>query len=315
MLHYLARRLPAALLTIWGASALIFILMKMAPGNPAAVLAGPDADAETLKLINQQLGLDRPPLVQYLSWLKGVLTGDLGDSLVFHQPISTMIGASFGNTLQLALSATVLMCVMGVGLGILGGASRLPRLRVTLDTLFSVFLALPTYVTAVLALVVFGVLFPNILPISGAGDFSRNPDYALKALVLPSLALAIPHSAVVGRLLQSKMREQMKEDYVRAARAKGLSNKRIVGVHILKNSLSTAIVVIGIRFGGLLGGAVLIEALFARNGLGQLLTTSIMNRDYFVVQDLVLFSVCVAIVMQLLSEVALAAIDPRVRLS
>lgn len=315
MLHYLARRVPAALLTIWGASMLIFILMKMAPGSPAAVLAGPDADEATLAAINHQLGLDRSPLTQYLDWMTGVLRGDLGESLVFHQPITTMIAAGLGNTLQLAASATILMCVIGVGLGVLGGASQSFRMRATLDTLFSIFLALPTYVTAVIALVVFGVIFPNALPISGSGDFSQDPAFALKALILPSIALAIPQSAVIGRLLQSKMREQMREDYVRAARAKGLSRRRVVGVHVLKNSLSTAIVVIGIRFGGLLGGAVLIEALFARNGLGQLLTTSILNRDYFLVQDLVLFSVCVAIVMQLLSEIILATIDPRVRLT
>jgi peptide/nickel transport system permease protein len=315
VLNYLARRIPAALLTVWGASVLIFVLMKMAPGSPAAVLAGPDADAATLAAISHQLGLDRSPAVQYFGWLKGIASGNLGDSLIFHQPISTLITASFGSTLQLAIAATLLMCAIGIGLGVLGGASRSARLRGTLDTVFSIFLALPTYVTAVLALIAFGVVFPNFLPISGAGDFTQDPGYALKALVLPSIALAIPHSAVVGRLLQSKMREQAREDYVRAAKAKGLSNARIVGVHVLRNSLSTAIVVIGIRFGGLLGGAVLIEALFARNGLGQLLTTSILNRDYYIVQDLVLFSVCVAIIMQLLSEVILASIDPRVRLT
>ncbi|MBB5159359.1 peptide/nickel transport system permease protein [Saccharopolyspora phatthalungensis] len=308
------RRIPAALLTALGASIVIFVLMQLAPGSPASVLAGPDATPETVAAIERSLGLDKAAPVQYFDWLRGLVTGQLGDSLIYRQSIAELIGQRLESTIELAALAAILMCVIGIALGVLGGSSRSARVRATLDSAFSILLALPTYVTAVLLLLLFGVVWPDILPVSGETLLSESPGGALQSLILPAITLAIPHSAVIGRLLQTSMREAMHEDYVRAANAKGLTHRRVLWVHVLRNSMSTAVVVIGIRFGGLLGGAVLVEALFARNGVGQLLVQSVLSRDYFVVQDLILFAVVAAIVMQLISEMALAALDPRVRL-
>ncbi|KRC65828.1 peptide ABC transporter permease [Aeromicrobium sp. Root236] len=314
MTAYLLRRAPAALLTVWAASVIIFVLMRMAPGSPATVLAGPDASAATVASIEKSLGLDASLPVQYVHWLGDLATGRLGDSIIYQQSIASLIGERMESTLELAIAATVLMCLLGIGLGVLGGSTRSGRVRAFLDTTFSVLLALPTYVTAVLLLVLFGVVWPDILPVSGETLATHSPVGAFQSLVLPAITLAIPHGAVIARMLQSSMREAMHEDYVRAANAKGLTHRRVLWVHVLRNSMSTAIVVIGIRFGGLLGGAVLVEALFARNGVGQLLVSSVQSRDYFVVQDLILFAVVTAIVVQLISEIVLAVIDPRVRL-
>lgn len=314
MSSYLLRRLPAAMLTLLGASVIVFVLMQIAPGSPATVVAGSDATPEQLASIKRELGLDVPAPLQYLDWLRGLVSGDLGTSLVNRQPIAELIGSRLESTVELALSAALLMCLLGISLGAIGGSTRSNRVRAMLDGSSSVLLALPTYVTSVILLFIFGVVW-TAMPISGEALMSENSTAALQYLVLPSIALAIPHSAVIGRLLATSMREAMHEDYVRAARAKGCSYRRIVWIHVLRNAMSTAIVVIGIRFGGLLGGAVLVESLFARNGLGPLLVSSVLSRDYFVVQDLILFAVAAAIVAQVLSEVALALADARVRLA
>lgn len=312
---YLLRRAPSAILTALAASIVVFLLMQAAPGSPASVLAGADATPEVVAATEKSLGLDVNLPTQYWNWLTGLLTGHLGNSLIYQQPIARIIASRLESTVELALMATLFMIVLGICLGILGGSARNARLRAGLDTVFSLLLALPTFVTAVLLLTLFGVVLPNVLPISGETLFSADPAGALRSLLLPAITLAVPHAAVVARLLQTSMREALHEDYVRAATAKGLTRRRVVWVHVLRNSMSTAVVVIGIRFGGLLGGAVLVEALFARNGIGQLLVSSVQTRDYFVVQDLVLLAVVIAIVAQLLSEICLAALDPRVRLS
>ncbi|MGO4588881.1 ABC transporter permease [Paenarthrobacter sp. 2TAF44] len=312
--NYLIRRLPAMLVTLFAASILIFLILRLAPGSPAATIAGPDASAEQIHAVEEKLGLNAPLPQQYGTWLIGLVTGNLGVSIINDQPITTLIGSRVESTLLLALAATVLMSLLGITLGVLGGSSRSARLRSYLDAFYSVLLSLPTYVTSVLLLVLFGVLIP-VLPISGEATFEDGIGEVLTYLVLPATALAIPHAAVIGRLLQNSMQEAMHEDYVRFGIAKGLSRARILWLHVLRNSMGTAIVAIGIRFSGLLGGAVVVEALFSRNGLGQLMIGSVLSRDYVVVQDLIMLAVAIAVIVQALSEVALASMDPRIRLS
>jgi len=314
MIRYLIRRLPSALITLAIASILVFLLLRLAPGSPAESVAGPDASREAIAAIEQRLGLDEPWPVQYFKWAGGLVSGKLGKSLVTDQPITSLILSRAESTISLALAATFLMSALGLALGVLGGTARSRHTRTALDGTYSVLLSLPTYVTSVLLLALFGVAWP-VIPVSGEALWSDGAGQEALFLVLPAVALAIPHSAVIGRLLQTNMQEALNEDYVRFAIAKGLSRRRVVWVHVLKNSIGTAVVIIGIRFGSLLGGALVIEALFARNGLGQLMVSSVLMRDYLVVQDLILFAVLTAVSVQVLSEIALAAVDPRIRLT
>lgn len=312
--QYLLRRVPSALLTALAASILIFVVMRLAPGSPATVIAGPDASRETIEKIEHQLGLDNSWPLQYWDWIHGLLTGHLGDSFIYDQPITELLAPRLESTLELALAATLAMSVLGIALGVYSGASRSARARGVMDATYSILLSLPPYVMSVLFILLFGVVFP-ILPVSGGVSVSENFSEGVRYLLLPALAVGIPQSAVIGRLLQTRIQDSLNEDYVRAAAAKGASRRRIVWIHVLRNSMSTAVVAIGIRFGSLLGGAIIVEALFARNGVGTLLISSVFDRDYFVIQNLILFAVLAAIIVQLLSEVALAILDPRIRLS
>jgi peptide/nickel transport system permease protein len=313
VLRYVVRRIPSVILTAIAASILIFVVMRLASGNPAEQVAGPDASPDQVAAIAASMGLDRPFVAQYWTWLSGLVTGDLGDSLINSQPIGELIGSRVESTLELALSAAILMSVLGIALGLFGGSARSARLRTFLDGLFAVLLSLPTFVTSVFILVLFEVAF-NFLPISGEGLLSEDVVDAIRHLILPSIALSLPFAAVVGRMLQASVRDALQEDYVRSARAKGMSRRRIMWVHVLRNSMSTAVVVIGIRFGSLLGGAVIVEALFGRNGLGQLLINSVQSRDYFVTQDLIIFSVVATMLIQIVTELVLARLDPRTTL-
>lgn len=313
MLRFLARRLPSVLLILALTSVIAFALPRLAGGDPAQVVAGSDATAEQVAAIRVQMGLDRPLPVQYLDWLGGVLTGDLGTSLISNRPISQLILARVGSTLELAVSATVLMVAFGLGLGILAGTLRRGLARGVLDGVLSVLLATPPHVTGLVLILFLGIAW-RLLPISGEVSVLRDPLTGLSYLILPAFALALPQAAMIARLIQARMRQVRQEEFVDLATAKGVPPGRIAVSHVLRNSLGTAIIATGIRVGELLAGAVVIEAIFGRNGLGLMAVDAVSSRDYQVVQVLVLFAVAIAVVVHLLSEILLATLDPRIRL-
>lgn len=294
-------------------SVVAFLLPRLGGGDPALVVAGPEATLEQVEAIRIGMGLDRPLVVQYLDWLAGLLRGDLGSSLISNRPISQLVMSRLGSTLELALSATILMVVMGLLLGILAGSvTRGPR-RAALDTALSILLATPPHVTGLIMILAFGIAW-RLLPISGEVSILANPAAGLSYLVLPALALALPQAAMIARLIQARMYQVRQEDFVDLARAKGVPPRRIAISHIMRNSLGTAVVATGIRVGELLAGAVVMEAIFGRNGLGLMAVDAVSSRDYEVVQVLVLGAVVIAVLVHLLSEILLAALDPRIRL-
>lgn len=313
MLRFLARRLPSVLLILAVTSVIAFALPRLAGGDPAQVVAGSDATAEQVEAIRVQMGLDRPLPVQYLDWLGGVMTGDLGTSLISNRPISQLILARVGSTLELAISATVLMVAFGLGLGILAGTLRRGLARGALDGVLSVLLATPPHVTGLILILALGIAW-QLLPISGEVSILRDPLTGLSYLILPAFALALPQAAMIARLIQARMRQVRQEEFVDLATAKGVPPGRIAVSHVLRNSLGTAIIATGIRVGELLAGAVVIEAIFGRNGLGLMAVDAVSSRDYQVVQVLVLFAVVIAVAVHLLSEILLATLDPRIRL-
>ncbi|MDG6107306.1 ABC transporter permease [Dactylosporangium aurantiacum] len=313
MLVFLARRAPAVLGVLLVSSVLAFALPRLAPGDPAVAVAGADASPEQVAEVRALLGLDRPAVEQYFHWLGGVLTGDLGTSYLTGRPVAEMIGDRIGSTVELAIVAGIIMAVLGIVLGTLGGGPRSPWARGTLDAVNSVLLAAPPFLTGLLLALLLGVTF-RVLPVSGEVALLDDPDIALQYLALPALALALPQAAAIARLLETAMRQARSDDYVDLAVAKGARPVRVTLRHVLRNSIGTAVVAIGIRLGELLAGAIVVEAIFARNGLGTLVVSSVRDRDYLVVQVLVLAAVGVAAVIQLLTEVLLATLDPRIRL-
>lgn len=313
MLMYLVRRLPSVVFLLVATSMVAFALPRLAPGDPAVAVAGPDASPETLELIREQMGLNKPLITQYLDWVGGVLTGDLGRSFTTGRPVSELIGTRVGSTIELALIAAVFMVAIGIALGVWTATARRPAARLLLDGLNSALLSAPPFLTGLLLILLLGIAVP-ILPISGEVAFVDDPIIGIQYLLLPALALALPQAATIARLVTATMRATEGEDFVDLAIAKGVPHGVVVRTHILRNSMAPALVTIGLRFGELLAGAIVIEAIFARHGLGSLAVSSVQTRDYLVVQVLILAAVTVAVVMQILTDLGVALLDPRIRL-
>lgn len=312
MIAYILRRLLGALVVLFVVSIVIFSLLRMAPGDPASVLAGPDATPDIVAAIRHELGLDRPPVVQYLAWLKDLFTGNLGMSYSLHRPIAELIGQRLGSTLQLTIAAAVLMIVFGLAMGVVLATTRSALIRRVVDWLATVSLAMPPFVSGVILIFVFAVAW-RLLP-SGGDAPMTEPGEAFERLLLPSIAMALPGAPVIARLLATEMRRARDQEFVQTALSKGALRRRITWRHIVPNSLGPAVIEVGIRIGHLLGGAVVAEAIFARAGLGSLLIQAVETRDYLLAQVLLLIAIAAAILAQLVAELVIAGIDPRIRL-
>lgn len=313
MTGYVLRRLGTAVVVLFVVSVAVFALLHLAPGDPAAVLAGPDAPPETVDAIRSELGLDRSPVQQYTDFVGDLLTGDLGESYTVRRPISELIGQRVGSTLQLTIAATILLVVLGVAIGAGMATTRSKLLRRVLDQLSTLCLALPPFVSGVILIFVFAVAW-QVLPSGGDAPFLAEPSASFKRLILPSIAMALPSAPVVARLLATEMRRTAELEHVQTARAKGASERRVTWRHVVPNSLGPPIVEVGIRVGHMLGGAIVAEAIFARSGLGSLLIRAVTSRDYRLAQVLLMMAVAAAILAQLVGELLIARLDPRVRL-
>lgn len=313
MIRYLLARIPSILIVIFLASIVAFILPRLAPGDPAVIMAGPDPTPEQVEAVREAAGFNRPLLEQYLSWVYGLLRGDLGTSFIFKRSIAELILGRVESTLQLAALAALFMILLGFILGILGGSRLSKGGRLALDMFNTAMLATPPFLVALVLIVVFGIWL-RFLPVSGEVGMSEDLGLGLQYLILPASALALTQAAVIARLLQTSMLTTRGEDFIDLAVAKGASRARVTFRHVLPASLDAAIVAIGLRIGELLGGAIIIEAIFARNGLGQLAVQAVNNRDYLVIQVLVIGAVVIAVLSQLISEVTMASLDPRIRL-
>ncbi|MGW9447255.1 MULTISPECIES: ABC transporter permease [unclassified Streptomyces] len=312
MRGYLLRRLPSALLVLLVASFVAFAVLRLVPGDPAAVLAGPDASAETEAAIRARLGLDEPLPAQYLRWLGDLLTGDLGPSYAIGGQTADLIGDGLGATVELTLGALLFVVVLGAAFGILGATSRNRWVRTAVRVLTTGALAVPPFVTGVLLVLLFSVLL-GVLPPGGRVPLLTAPDLGVQYLLLPALCLALPSAAVLGRYLKDGIERALGEDYVRTATAAGVAPRRLLWRHALPNALPPVVTLLGMQTGNLLGGAVLVEAIFAWPGLGQLAEQALVRRDYPVVQDLLLLLVTVFVLVQLLTDLVHAWLDPRIR--
>ncbi|MEE1794897.1 ABC transporter permease [Streptomyces sp. BE308] len=312
MRGYLLRRLPSALLVLLGASFLIFAILRLVPGDPATSLAGPDADAATVAAIRERLGLDAPLFTQYVHWLGSLLTGDLGPSYAIGGRTGDLIGDGLGATTELTVAALLLVIVLGTAFGVLGATSRRRWVRTAIRVITTAALAVPPFVSGVLLVMLFAVVL-GVLPPGGRVAFLTAPDLAVQYLLLPALCLALPSAAVLGRYLKDGIERALAEDCVRTATAAGIAPRRLLWRHALPNALPPVVTLLGMQTGHLLGGAVLVEAIFAWPGLGRLAEQGLARRDYPVVQDLLLLLVAVFVLVQLVTDLVYAWLDPRIR--
>ncbi len=312
--RYIIRRILLTIPTLILASMAIFLLLRLIPGDPASLVAGSDATPEQVQAVRRDLGLDRPLPVQYVEWLSRILRGDFGRSLIGKYDVWQQVRRAYPATIELTMAAALLALAIALPLGLLAALHP----RSWLDRAISAFNALaigvPNFWLGILLILIFALHFP-ILPPGGRVPLDEDAIAGLKSLVLPTVTLASGLAAVLTRFIRSAMLEVLSEDYVRTARAKGLRANAVVRRHALRNALIPVITVLGIQLGRLLGGAVIVEAVFAWPGMGRLVVQAITSRDYIVVQGTLLLLVTVFILINLLVDIAYGFIDPRVRVS
>jgi peptide/nickel transport system permease protein len=307
MLTYVARRLVVAVPTLLGVATVVFSLLRLLPGDPAVIIAGPTATPETIEHIRAQLGLKLPLWEQYLGFLGRLLRGDLGISTRTGSPVIQEIATRAPFTVELAVTSLLLAIAAGVAAGLVAATRRntATDLGISGAAVFGV--SMPTYWLGLMLIVVFAVHL-RALPAAGA---DRGP----ASLVLPALTLALFSMGLVARQTRSAMLEVLGQDFIRTARAKGATRLAVLIRHALRNALLPIVTTIGLQFGTLLGGAVLTESVFAWPGVGRLLVDSIGSRDYPVVQGVVLLLSVAFIAINLLTDLVYAVVDPRIRYS
>ena len=332
MLKYIAHRLGQLIPVLLGVSVLVFFGMHLIPGDVAQLLLGDKGTAADLQRLRHQLGLDQPVYVQYVRFLFGAVRGDFGVSLRTRQSAIWEIGQALPVTIELSLAALLFAVVFGLAIGV--AAARRPHSLIDTGSMIGVLIgvSMPVFWTGILLLLVFGGLL-GWLPLGGildegltlrritgmavldgllAGNGSATAS-ALRHLILPAVALGATSMATIARMARSTMLDVLTLDYVRTARAKGVGERQVVAHHALRNALLPVVTLIGLQLGLLLSGAVLTETIFALPGLGRLAITSVLARDYPVVQGVVIIAACIFVLANLLVDILYAYLDPRIR--
>lgn len=301
---YVLRKLVSLPLILVGVSLLIFISIRMLPGEPARVMAGPEATQEAVTAMTIRLGLDRPLPEQYLTFATNALQGDFGESIRSRLPVWDEIAQRLPYTLALAVTSYVLAIIVGVPAGMLAAvyANRPPDYIVMAFAIAGASIA--NFWLALLAMNYFSVTL-GWLPLLGAGSW--------QAYILPSVTLAVLPMAVIARMTRSSMIEVLSQDYIRTARAKGLPASKVYWSHALRNALIPIVTIVGLNFGGLIGGAVVTETVFNWPGIGRLMVDAVRYRDYPVIQGVTLVAVCAVVIINFIAELIIAALNPRVR--
>ena len=304
MTRYLLRRLILTIPVLLGAATLVFALIHLVPGDPAQAMLGEGASADEIARLRTSLGLDRPLLAQYGAFLGGIVRGDLGKSFRSGQPVTREIGRRLGDTAILALCAMTVAIAVAIPLGIIAAVfrGRLPDHAAM--TLALAGISIPSFWLGPLLAILFAVKL-GWLPVSGAGTVWH--------LVLPSVTLGTALAAILARMTRSSVIEEVRELYVLAARARGLSRARAVLRHAFRNSLIPVVTIIGLQFGAVLTGTIITETIFSWPGIGRLLITAINTRDYPLVQGCILFIAATYVAMNLITDLTYGYLDPRIR--
>ena len=310
---YIFRRLLHAIPTLLLSSVVVFLIIRMVPGDPARMLVGFDAPEEEVEAVRRAFGLDEPLPVQYFRWLGQVLQGDFGVSLINRFPVDELVLAKLPATLELAVAAFVVSIAISIPLGMFAAVRAGRWADYVVSIVSAVYLGTPNFWVGLLYILLLSVVFP-ILPPSGRVPFTENPVQALEHLVLPTVTLALPVAMVQTRFIRAAFLEVLNQDYVRTARAKGVTEPMVVLRHGFRNAMIPIVTVFGIQFGHLLGGAVIIESLFAWPGVGRMMVESINNRDYAITQAGLLYLVGIFLFINLMVDILYGVIDPRVRL-
>lgn len=315
MVLFLLKRLAALLLTLLLASLVVFTVLEVLPGNAAQVMLGPDAAPQAVHALERQLGLDQPALVRYGRWLGGLLQGDMGASHTYGSAVSRLIAQRLAVTLPLTMLAMLLAGMMALAAGVFAAAQHRRAGDMAVMTLSQLGMAVPGFWLALLLVLVFAVHL-RWFSAGGFDGWGNSPQAwlrALKSLLLPALALAVVQAAVLARITRSAMLEVLQEDFIRTARARGLSRRAVLLRHALPNALMSILTLSGLQFAGLLSGAIVVENVFFLPGLGRLLFQSVANRDLVVVRNGVLVLAALIIGIHAAIDLLHIWLDPRLQ--
>jgi ABC-type dipeptide/oligopeptide/nickel transport system permease component len=332
LLAVIVRRAAIALLTLAGVAVIVFVLLRVVPGDPVAMMIGPGATAADIAALKAHYGFDAPILTQFWIWARGILTGDFGSSITLHLPVTEILASRLPATLELAILALLVAVLLGGSVAIAGTLMRRTVGETIIDGLNSIMLAVPDFIWALALVLLFAVALP-VLPLTGR----INPDLAegfatkfyltesvltgrfavagdiLSHMIMPTLALALPLAAVIVRLLKQSLKEAMVQDYVLLARIKGFGELRLVLQEALRNAVGPTLALTGVQFTFLIGGTVIVERIFAYPGIGNLAIDAVINRDFPLIQGLVLLFGLIFILVNVAVDLGVAALNPRLR--
>lgn len=312
MLTYVTKRLGSLCLSLIVASLVIFACIEIVPGDPASFMLGINAQPDTIQALRVELGLDQSLAQRYLGWVGGLLGGDMGTSYTYRTPVSEIVSDRLQVSLPLALYALMLTVVVAFPVGMLSAARRGSVTDITVMGATQLGVAIPNFWFAILMVILFAI---NLRWFSAGGfpgwDAGIFP--AIKALTLPAIALALPQASILARVMRSSLLDTLSEDYMRTARAKGLTRRQVLWRHALRNAMIPVLTIIGLQFSFLLAGAIIIENVFFLPGLGRLVFQAITQRDLIVVESVVMLLVFAVILLNFFVDIAYAWVDPRLR--
>ncbi len=312
MQRYIFKRLGSLILSLFVASLVIFAVIEVAPGDPASFMLGVNAQPETLAALRSELGLDASKPARYLAWVSGMLTGDFGTSYTYRTPVVEMVADRIGVSLPLALYALGLSVLIAIPAGVFAAARRGEAADLGIMGATQMGVAIPNFWFAMMLVLVFAIQW-RVFPAGGFPGWDKGFWAAMTALTLPAIALSLPQAAILTRVMRSALLEVLGEDYMRTARAKGLSKRQTLWRHGLRNAMIPVLTILGLQFSFLFAGTIIIEQVFYLPGLGRLIFQSISARDLIVVESVVMLVVFAVIMINFLVDLAYAVVDPRLR--
>ena len=332
LLAVIVRRAIMALITLAGVAVIVFVLLRVVPGDPVAMMIGPGATAADIAALKARYGFDAPMLEQFRIWVAGILSGDFGSSITLHLHVTEILASRLPATIELALLALLVAVILGGSVAIAGTLMRRTAGETVIDGLNSIMLAVPDFIWALALVLLFAVALP-VLPLTGRIDPELAEGFATKFyltesvltgrfavagnilshMIMPTLALALPLAAVIVRLLKQSLKEAMVQDYVLLARIKGFGGLRLVVQEALRNAVGPTLALTGVQFTFLIGGTVIVERIFAYPGIGNLAIDAVINRDFPLIQGLVLLFGLIFILVNVAVDLGVAALNPRLR--
>jgi peptide/nickel transport system permease protein len=312
MIGFILRRLAQLLPVLLIASTGIWAMIYAVPGDPVAVIVGENGTPEQMQAVRERLGLDKPVIVQYFSWLGNALQGDLGVSIQNREPVRDLIAQRIPATIQLGIAATIVGLLLGIPVAVISALRPNSWIDRSLSGWSALALGVPTFWLGILLILLFAVYLKWLPAASTYVSFAESPWQAVQNLLLPALTLGVYVSGIFARFLRASLLGELKADYVRTARSKGLRERDVVGRHVMRNALLPFVTIVGLMMANFIGGTVVTESVFTYPGLGRLLIQAISTRDYPLIQGCILFILLVFVLINLLVDVLYAYIDPRI---